>query len=77
MTTTAALQPVAITLTPEGDRIQIKVTADLATVYSRSTKYDAGIVGRVERYLREAGIYRQTSYSNIGPSMLATGTRTI
>ena len=75
ITAAKTVEDVTIVLGPEGTGIRITVNNAEGTVYSRLTKYDAGMVGRIERYLRDAGIYRQTSYRNDGEDMLAGGQR--
>jgi len=69
------IENINITLAPEGDRIRVTVKNAEGTVYTRSTKYDANMVGRIERYLADAGIRRETSYSNSGDAMVAEGRR--
>ena len=68
------VSPVTIRLSPAGDgKVRIEAWTGEETIYTRLTKMNAGFVGRVERYLREANIYRQTAYKNDGLDMLATG----
>ena len=78
ITAAGIVETITIVLGPDADdasRIRINVNNAEGTVYTRSTKYDAGIIGRVERYLTDAGIYRETAYSNDGAFMLAQGRR--
>jgi hypothetical protein len=68
------IDQITIRLTPADEgKIRIAVTRDGETVYTRLTKFDTGFVGRVERYLKQADVYRQTAYQNDGLDMVATG----
>lgn len=71
-------EDVTIVLGPDAtdrNRIRINVQNAEETIYTRSTKFDSDFIGRVERYLHDAGIYRRTAYTNSGEYMLAGGTR--
>ena len=73
-TTTRNVNPVTITLSPEDDgRIRITVTGEAGMICTRSTSFNDRFVAKVERYLRESGVYRATMYRNDGPNMIAQG----
>lgn len=44
-------------------RIEVETLDTCQIVYTRSTKWDANIIGRVERYLRDANVLRATGYN--------------
>jgi hypothetical protein len=73
---TPIVKDVVITLSPDQadtSRSRLTVTSEGETLYTRSTKFDADYVGRVERYMREAKVYRDTAYEVQGDALVARG----
>jgi hypothetical protein len=73
MTTTTSLIPAEIVLTAIEGKVYAHVNGEQVT----ETKNSNGFIGRIEKALRAAHIYRQTGYVTEAGAMIAEGQRVV